>query len=91
MKFDDLVDSLLNEKYDSWDEADVMYRVNDGRLQQRSVKHALKGQAAREGYCNSQDEALKRAGIFKSKFDPKKFVKKMGDKWVQVFPYGQQS
>jgi hypothetical protein len=88
MKFDEIVNNILNEKYDSWDEADVMYRVNDGRLQQRSVKHAQRAQAAREGYCDSQQQALKKAGIFPSKFDPKKFVKKMGDKWVQVFPYG---
>lgn len=90
MKFDDIVNNILNEKYDAWDEADVMYIVRDGRVKQKSVTHAVKRQAAAEGYCDSVEQALRRAGIVKSKFDPKKFVQKSGDKWVQVFPFGQQ-
>lgn len=87
MKFDQLCKNLV-EKYDAWDEADDLYKVVDGRLKVRSFKHALLGQAKREGYSYSQEEALKRAGIFRSKFDPNKWVKKAGDKWVQAFPYG---
>lgn len=90
MKFENLVNNILNEKYDAWDEADVMYIVRDGRMKQKSVTHALKRQASAEGYCDSVEQALRRAGIIKSKFDPKKFVKKVGDKWVPAFPFGEQ-
>jgi hypothetical protein len=89
MKFDEMVNNILSEKYDSWDEADVMYVVRDGRLKQKSVQHALKRQASNEGYCDSPEQALRRAGIIKSKFDPKKFVQKVGDKWVPAFPFGK--
>lgn len=89
MKFEQLCKTIV-ERYDAWDEADEMYRIgDDGRMKSRSFKHALLGQARKEGYSDSHEAALKRAGIFKSKFDPKKYVKKNGDKWVQVFPYGK--
>jgi hypothetical protein len=88
MNFDRHVKNLL-ERYDEWDEADDMYKVEDGRLMRRSFKHALLDKARKMGYSDTHEAALKRAGIMKSKFDPKKYVQNMGGKWVQVFPYGK--
>lgn len=88
MKFDQLAKSIV-EKYDAWDEADEYYGLVDGRMKIRSYKHAVMGRAWKDGFYPSVQEALKRAGIVKSKYDPNKYIQKMGDKWVQVFPFGK--
>jgi len=74
------------------DEANLMYRYDSasGRLKQRMVSNHDEQAALRSGCAWTQDEALKKAGILRSKFDSKKFVQKQGSKWVQVFPYGNK-
>lgn len=75
------------------DESNLFYiydRVS-GRLKQRMVHNKEERQARNMGYKETHDEALKAAGIIRSKFDPKKFLRKQGDKWVQVFPYGDKN
>ena len=47
-------------------------------------------QAMAEGWRYEQIDALRDAGIIRSKFDPSKWVQKQGDgKWKQVYPYGK--
>lgn len=90
----------LNESH-SWRtreraDADTFFRVNpdSGRLQSRSI---LQTDTARyqtskdEGWVQDKKQALRDAGIFRSKFDSKKWVKKddTTGKWVEVFPYGK--
>ena len=73
------------------DEHNLMYRYDDvsGRLKEAMISNHKERSAHSEGYRESQEAALKAAGIIRSKFDPKKFVQKQNDKWVQVFPYGK--
>jgi hypothetical protein len=68
-----------------------IYDKSSGRLKQRMIHNNDERQARNMGYKETHDDALKYAGIIRSKFDPKKFVQNMGGKWVQVFPYGEQN
>ena len=80
------------EAYDPWDEFDVMYiyDATQGRLMKRNVYHAELRNARAQGYSETIDQALKRVGIFKSKYDPNKYIRKdPAGKWVQVFPFGK--
>jgi hypothetical protein len=79
------------EAYDPWDEGDMWYKFDSasGTLRQRSWKHAQEREAQAAGWSQSHEQALKQVGIIRSKFNPKKFVRKQGDKWVEVFPYGK--
>ncbi len=75
------------------DEANLMYRYDaeSGRLKQRMVSNNQEQSALRSGYGWTPEEALKKVGIIRSKFDPKTFVQKQGNKWVKVFPYGDKT
>lgn len=86
-KFETLVNNILNEKYDAYDEADVMYKIIDGKMFNKSFLHAHKNRAYGEGWCDDQQRALQKAGIFKSKFNPNKYVRKQGEKWIEVHPF----
>jgi hypothetical protein len=79
------------EAYDPWDEADMWYKFDSmsGTLRQRSWRHAQERDAITAGWSQSHEQALRKAGIIRSKYDPKKFVQKQGTKWVEVFPYGK--
>ena len=81
----------LSERYDEWDEADVMYRwePSDGTVRQRHVTHAVKNKAYKDGYKDSVQDVLKSQNIIRSKFDKNKYVQKQGSKWVEVFPFGE--
>ena len=72
------------------DEANLMYRYDtgDGKVKQRMIDNHDEKSAHREGFRDSIESALKAHGIIRSKFDPKKWVQKQGDKWLQVFPFG---
>jgi len=80
-----------NEAYDPWDEGDMWYKFDStsGTLRQRSWKHAQEREAVADGWSQTHEQALKQVGIIRSKFNPKKFVQKQGDKWVEVSPYGK--
>jgi len=75
------------------DEANLYYRydTSNGRVKQRMVHNDEERQAMAQGFKDTPEAALKAHGIFRSKFDPKKFMQKQGDKYVEVFPFGQQS
>ena len=81
----------VKEAYQS-DEANVFYKYDtaDGKLKQRMVQNLDEPRARSAGYKETQEQALKAAGIMRSKFDPKKFVQNQNGKWVTVYPYGQQ-
>jgi len=81
----------VKEAYQN-DEANVFYKYDtaDGRLKQRMVQNLDEPQARSAGYKETQEQALKAAGIMRSKFDPKKFVQNQNGKWVTVYPYGHQ-
>jgi hypothetical protein len=72
------------------DEANLMYRYDtgDGKVKQRMIDNHDEKSAHREGFRDSIESALKAHGIIRSKFDPKKWVQKQGDKWLPVFPFG---
>jgi len=80
------------EAYDPTDEGDMWYRVDPdtNRMKQKMWTHAQSGQARSNGWADSKESALKKAGIIRSKFDNKKYVKNVNGKWVQVYPFGQQ-
>jgi hypothetical protein len=67
-----------------------IYDKSSGRLKQRMIQNLDEPKARSAGYRDSVDDALKHAGIIRSKFDPKKFIQNQGGKWVQVFPFGEQ-
>jgi hypothetical protein len=73
------------------DESNLYYRYDpaDGRLKQRMVHNNDERQAFAQGFKDTPEQALRAHGIVRSKFDPKKFVQKQGDKWVPVFPFGE--
>jgi len=100
MKIKDLEENYYN-KYDNdrtgfgrppreMDEANLMYRYDtgDGKVKQRMIDNHDEKSAHQEGFRDSIESALKMHGIIRSKFDPKKWVQKHGDKWVQVHPFG---
>ena len=68
-----------------------IYDKSSGRLKQRMIHNNDERRAFAQGFKETPEQALKYAGIIRSKFDPKKFVQNMGGKWVQVFPYGEQN
>ena len=67
-----------------------IYDKSSGRLKQRMIQNLDEPKARSAGYRDSVDDALKHAGIIRSKFDPKKFIQNQGGKWIQVFPFGEQ-
>ena len=67
-----------------------IYDKSSGRLKQRMIHNNDEPKARSAGYRDSVDDALKHAGIIRSKFDPKKFIQNQGGKWIQVFPFGEQ-
>jgi len=73
------------------DEANLYYRYDpsDGRVKQRMVSNHEEKAAFAQGYKDTPEQALRAHGIIRSKFDPKKFVQKQGDKWIPVFPFGK--
>ena len=73
------------------DEANLYYRYDpsDGRVKQRMVSNHEERAAFAQGYKDTPEQALRAHGIIRSKFDPKKFVQKQGDKWIPVFPFGK--
>lgn len=71
------------------DEANIMYFVVDGRLKQKMVDVRDERSAKAQDFRYEQKDALKAAGIIRSKFDPNKFVQKVGTQWVQVYPFGK--
>jgi hypothetical protein len=73
------------------DESNLYYRYDpaDGRVKQRMVHNNDERQAFSQGFKDTPEQALQAHGIIRSKFDPKKFVQKQGNKWVPVFPFGK--
>ena len=71
------------------DEANLMYVYRDGRLKQKMVDVRDEREAKAQGFRYEQKDALRVAGIIRSKFDPNKFIQKMGNKWVEVHPFGK--
>jgi hypothetical protein len=92
MKFDELVLHVLAEKYDPEDEFDVLYRVNrdTGKLMYKNVKHINISAEQRKGWQYDREKALNAAGIYRSKYDDKKFIRRdrVTGKYVEVFPFG---
>ena len=82
------VEEASRERHD----ADVMYRYDtqSEKLKQRSIMQRDADQAMAEGWRYKQIDALRDAGIIRSKFDPSKWVQRQeGGKWKQVYPYGK--
>jgi hypothetical protein len=71
------------------DEANLMYRYNPerGKLVQKMVDVRDEYQAKSIGWRYEWKDALRVAHIIQSKYDPNKFVQKMGNKWVTVNPF----
>jgi hypothetical protein len=74
---------------DMSDESNLLYIYKNERVMQRMVGNHEERQARAEGYCDTPEQALRKHNIIRSKFDPKKWVQKHGDKWVQVYPFGK--
>jgi hypothetical protein len=81
----------VKERYDEWDEGDVMYRWDDsnGTIRKRSIAHAKRRESLNQGWRDSVEQVLRDQNIIRSKFNPNKWVQKQGNKWIQVFPFGQ--
>lgn len=71
------------------DEANLMYRYNSerGKLTQKMIDVRDERSARAEGWRYEIADALRVANIIRSKFDPNKFVQKIGGKWVPVNPF----
>lgn len=80
----------VSEAY-QYDESNLMYKYDSqrGRLVQAMIQNRDENSARSSGYRDTPEQALRTASIIRSKFDPKKFVQKVGNKWVEVFPYGK--
>ena len=80
----------LGEGYQN-DESNIGYRYDSGsgRVAQRMIPNSEETAARREGWREFPDDALRAAGIIRSKFDNKKWIKKVEGKWVQVYPFGK--
>jgi hypothetical protein len=87
--YDSSVSGFGRGHRDMDDEANLLYIYRDGRVMQRMVGNHEERQARREGYRDTPEQALKLHNIIRSKFDPKKWVQKQGEKWVQVHPFGK--
>lgn len=87
--YDSSVSGMGRPHRDMSDEANLLYIYRDGRVKQRMVNNPDERQARAEGFRDTVEQALKLHGIIRSKFDPKKWVQKSGDKWVQVHPFGK--
>lgn len=72
------------------DEANLLYVYKDGRVKQRMVSNHEERAARAEGYRDSIEQALRVHGIIRSKFDPNKFIQKVGHKWIEVHPFGKK-
>ena len=81
----------VKERYDEWDEGDVMYRWDDsdGTIRKRSILHARRRESLNQGWRDSVEQVLRDQNIIRSKFNPNKWIQKQGSKWIQVFPFGQ--
>jgi hypothetical protein len=86
----DAAKTAKNEAFQN-DESNLYYRYDpsDGRVKQRMVHNDDERQAFAQGFKDTPEQALRAHGIIRSKFDPKKFVQKQGNKWVPVFPFGK--
>ena len=82
---------IIAEVYQN-DESNIwyIYDKSSERLKQKMIQNLDELKARSMGYRESQEDALKVAGIIRSKFNPKKFIQKQGSSWVEVFPFGQQ-
>jgi len=82
---------IIAEAYQN-DESNIwyIYDKSSERLKQKMIQNLDEPKARSMGYRESQEDALKVAGIIRSKFNPKKFIQKQGSSWVEVFPFGQQ-
>lgn len=74
------------------DEANLMYRYNTetGKLNQKMVDVRDEREAKAMGWRYEWKDALRVANIIQSKFDPNKFVQKVGTKWVPVNPFKEK-
>ena len=73
------------------DESNLWYKYDDslGRVRQSMIHNTEERSARREGWREFPEDALRAAGIIRSKFDSKKWIKKVDGKWVQVYPFGK--
>lgn len=80
-----------NRRREVDDEANIMYKVVDGRLKQKMVDVRDERDAKAQGFRYEQKDALRVAGIIPSKFKPGKWVQKdnASGKWIEAFPFGQ--
>lgn len=68
------------------DEANLMFICLNGRVYQKMIDNYDCWQAYYEGYRHSPEDALRAAGIIKSKFKDV-WVQKQGTRWVEVHPF----
>lgn len=87
--YDNSVAGMSGRRREVDDEANIMYRYNHetGKLVQKMIDVRDERSAKAEGWRYEWKDALRTANIIQSKFDPKKFVQKQGDKWVPVNPF----
>jgi len=87
--YDNSVAGMSSRRREVDDEANIMYRYNHetGKLVQKMIDVRDERSAKAEGWRYEWKDALRTANIIQSKFDPKKFVQKQGDKWVPVNPF----
>jgi hypothetical protein len=85
MKIEQLFEAYQNDESNLW----YIYDNTSGKVKQRMVHNLDEPKARSMGYRDSIEDALKVAGIIRSKFDPKKWIHKQGTKWVPVSPFGQ--
>lgn len=87
--YDNSVAGMSGRRREVDDEANIMYRYNHetGKLVQKMIDVRDERSAKAEGWRYEWKDALRTANIIQSKFDPKKFVQKQGNKWVPVNPF----
>jgi hypothetical protein len=87
--YDDLRDTGFGRpERDMSDESNLLYIYKNNRVHQSMISNRIEREARAQGFRDTAEQALKMHGIIRSKFDPKKWVQKQGDKWLQVFPFG---
>lgn len=87
--YDSSVSGFNRPARDMDDESNLLYIYTDGRVKQKMVSNRVEREARAQGFRDSPEQALKMHGIIRSKFNPKKWVQKQGDKWIEVHPFGE--
>ena len=86
--YDSSVSGFGGRRNPAEDESNLLYIYKNGKLHQSMISNYNEREARAQGFRDTPEQALKAHGIIRSKFNPEKWVKNEGGKWVQVHPFG---